>query len=180
MSRANDCTARRVARRPAVSSMIGAMLAVSLSVADARPLRIDTVHTDERGRASIAQVDAVQDEVHSNQVLIASKRTKDVVIKITSAAELSEGDNGICVIFQTTRTNAPVDMREVTVEFSLLVGKIQERPISAVLNHEGTGRSCGHINLGRLYYSPSNYYVFVRYVDTGEAKRRTRLFVSVK
>ncbi|HUE56730.1 MAG TPA: hypothetical protein VMO76_12920, partial [Candidatus Udaeobacter sp.] len=68
----------------------------------------------------------------------------------------------------------------VAAEFSLLVGRIEEKPIVAHLSQKGTGEYCGDIDLGRQYYSPSSYYVFVRYIDPANNKRKKRFFVAVR
>lgn len=104
-----------------------------------------------------------------------------MVIAVTNAnGRLSGGDNEFCVVFQKREMREPVDVLNVAADFALLVGKIQEEPIKAQLVRERPGRYCGHINLGKQYYVPASYYVFVNYTDTGGQKRKERLFLAVK
>jgi hypothetical protein len=75
---------------------------------------------------------------------------------------------------------ASVDVNNVSIDFRLLVGRVVERPIMAQLAAMGTERYCGRIDLGRQYYSPSNYYVSVRYRDVTGKKKSTGLYLSVR
>jgi hypothetical protein len=112
---------------------------------------------------------------------IASGRAKDLFIEITNEnGRLRAGENDLCITFQKTETGAHVEIRNVAAEFSLLAGRIEEKPIVAHLSHKGTGEYCGEIDLGRQYYSPSSYYVFVRYTDPADNKRKKRFFVAVR
>lgn len=112
-------------------------------------------------------------------VTVASKRTKNVVITITAAdSRLTAGENSLCVKFQGRRTLKPVDVMNVVVDFRLLVGRIEEQPIRSALAEVRKGEYCGRVNLGKLYYDPSSYYVFVHFTDGGGKKRTHRLFVS--
>jgi hypothetical protein len=107
---------------------------------------------------------------------LASKRTKDLVIAITSSqGGLKGGENSFCVLFQKTGTDEPVDMRNVRVDFTLLVGRIQEDPVKTELTRDRVGRYCGHVNLGKQYYVPASYSVFVYYTDAAGRKRNERL-----
>jgi len=113
------------------------------------------------------------------EMTIASKRTRDLIITITSAdGRLKDGENSFCVVFQKRGTEELVDVRNVSVEFTLLVGRIQEQPIKGRLTEHQTGRYCGQVNLGRRYYAPATHYAFVRYTDGAGKKRKQRLFVS--
>jgi len=117
----------------------------------------------------------------STGAIIASKRTRNVEIVLTSdSGKLTGGDNSFCVLFQSVETRDSADVRNVSVDFRQLVGKLQEEPIRATLTQDGVGHYCGEINLGRQYYTPSSYYAFVRYTDATGKQRRARLYVSVK
>jgi hypothetical protein len=112
---------------------------------------------------------------------IASGRARDLSIELSNEnGRLRAGENDLCITFRTTETGTLVDVRNVAAEFSLLVGRIEEKPIVAHLSQKGTGEYCGDIDLGRQYYSPSSYYVFVRYIDQTGSKRKKRLFVAVR
>ena len=60
------------------------------------------------------------------------------------------------------------------------MGRIQEEPIKTDLTGDRAGRYCGHVNLGKQYYVPASYYVFVSYTDAGGRKKKERLLLSVK
>jgi len=112
---------------------------------------------------------------------VASKRTKDLVITITSAdGRLKDGENSFCVVFQKRGTEDLVDVRNVSVDFTLLVGRIQEKPIKGRLTEHLTGRYCGQVNLGKQFDVPASYYAFVRYTDGAGKRKRQRLFLSVR
>ena len=115
------------------------------------------------------------------EMTVASKRTNDLVITITSAdGRLKSGENSLCVVFQKRGTGKPVDVHNVSVDFTLLVGRIQEEPIRAHLTNDQMGHYCGHVDLGKQYYIPASYYAFVFYTDAGGQKRKARLFLSVR
>jgi hypothetical protein len=119
--------------------------------------------------------------VAPTEMTVASKRTKDLVITITSMdGRLKGGENSLCVLFQKRATQEAVDLQNVSIDFTLLVGRIQEEPIRAQLTKDQVGRYCGHVDLGKQYYVPASYYAFVRYTDGVGKKRRQRLFLSVK
>ena len=114
------------------------------------------------------------------EVKVASRRTKDLVITITSAdGRLKGGENSFCVAFQKRGTEAPVYVQNVGVDFTLLVGRIQEKSISSQLTEDQMGHYCGQVNLGKQYYVPASYYAFVRYTDGAGKRRKQRLFLSV-
>jgi hypothetical protein len=110
--------------------------------------------------------------------IVASKRTKDMVITITADGRLTAGENSVCVNFQKRGTVEPVAITNVTVDFRLLVGRIEEQPIRSALVEGEKGEYCGRVDLGKLYYDPSSYYVFVHFTDDRGKKRTQRLFVS--
>lgn len=112
---------------------------------------------------------------------IASKRTGSVVIVLTNdTGKLTPGENHFCVLFQGGRPTRAGTIREVSVDFRLLVGRIQEEPITAHLGQNGADRYCGLINLGSQYYRPASYYAFVRYVEATGKKKSMRLLITVK
>lgn len=112
---------------------------------------------------------------------IASGRAGDLSIELSNEnGGLRAGENDLCITFRKTETGTLVDVRNVAAEFSLLVGRIEEKPIVAHLFQKGTGEYCGEIDLGRQYYSPSSYYVFVQYIDPAGYKRKKRFFVAVR
>lgn len=112
---------------------------------------------------------------------VVSKRTKDLVITITSPdGRLKGGENSFCVVFQKKGTEEPVNVQNVSVDFTLLVGRIQENPIRSPLTEGQVGRYCGQVNLGKQYYIPASYYAFVRYTDGAGKKRKRRFFLGVR
>ena len=115
------------------------------------------------------------------ETTIASKRARDLVITIANTTgRLREGDNDLCILFVRRETREPVDVQDVSVDFTLLVGRIQEEPIKAPLTRDQLGRYCGHVNLRKQYYIPASFYAFVRYTDVSSKKRKERFFLSVK
>jgi hypothetical protein len=62
----------------------------------------------------------------------------------------------------------------------LLVGRIEERPLTAHLSPNGPDRYCGHIDLGPQYYRPASYFAFVRYTEQTGKKKSTRLSLTVR
>ena len=116
-----------------------------------------------------------------SRTAIASGRARDLSIELSNeTGRLRAGENDLCITFRKTETGTLVDVRIVAAEFSLLVGRIEEKPIAAHLSQKRTGEYCGDLDLGRQYYSPSSYYVFVRYIDPANHKRKKRFFVAVK
>ena len=87
------------------------------------------------------------------------------IILTNDSGKLVANDNSLCVLFQSVGKTTSAEVRNVSVDFRLLVGRIQERTITAELAQDGVGRYCGHVNLGRQFYTPSSYYAFVRYTD---------------
>lgn len=112
---------------------------------------------------------------------VASKRTKNLAITITGPdGRLKGGENSFCVVFQNGETEEPVNVQNVSVEFTLLVGRIQEEHIRALVTEDRVGRYCGTVNLGKQYYVPASYYAFVLYTDAAGKKRKNRLFLTVR
>lgn len=112
---------------------------------------------------------------------IASKRTKSMDVVLTnSTGEMKSGENDFCVQFRSPEPATHVDVTDVSAAFRLLVGKIEEPPIKVQLVEDGAESYCGTINLGKQYYKPSSYYVFLHYIDVGRKKHTVRLFLSVK
>ena len=88
---------------------------------------------------------------------IASKRTGNMVVVLANdTGKLKPGENRFCVLFQNSSQARTADIREVSVDFRLLVGRIQEEPITAHLGQNGADRYCGRINLGPQYYRPAS------------------------
>jgi hypothetical protein len=116
----------------------------------------------------------------STQLTVASKRTRNLVITIMSAdGRLTGGENSFCVEFRNRATQEPIAVLNVAVDFTLLVGRIQEQPIRVPLVEDQNSQYCGRVNLGKQYYDPASYYIFVHYADSTGKKRKQRLFVSI-
>lgn len=129
----------------------------------------------------IAVKSAPRRVAQASETTLASKRTKDLVIAITSSdGGLKGGDNSFCVLFHKRGTDERVDVQNVRVDFTLLVGRIQEEPIKTQLTGDRAGRYCGRVNLGKQYYVPASYYAFVFYTDAAGRKKKERLFFSVR
>ena len=112
---------------------------------------------------------------------IATKRIGSGFIMLTNdTGKLTPGENHFCVLFQNRGPTPIVDIREVSVDFRFIIGRMQGKAIPARLIQDGTGRYCGDINLGPQYYHPAGYYAFVRYVETTGKKKTARLVVTVK
>lgn len=119
--------------------------------------------------------------VPPTEMTVATKRTKDLFIAIISRdGRLKGGENSLCVVFQKRGTEEPVDVQNVSVDFTLLAGRIQEEPLRAQITEDHVGRYCGTVNLGKQYYVPASYYAFVLYTDAAGKKRKERLFLSIK
>lgn len=112
---------------------------------------------------------------------IASKRSGSlVVVMANEAGNLTPGENHFCVLFQNVSPSTAIDIQEVSVDFVLLVGRIEEAPLTAHLSPNGVHRFCGHMDLGRQYYRPASYYAFVRYAEATGKKKSARLPVAVR
>ena len=130
----------------------------------------------------IAQpIHAGQGTLPSTGMTVVSKRTNNLVITIiTVDGRLKGGENSFCVVFQKKGTEEPVDFNNVSVDFTWLVGRIQENPITTQLTADRDGRYCGQVNLVKQNYIPASYYAFVRYTDESGKKRKQRFFLNVK
>ena len=118
---------------------------------------------------------------NAQEKTIASTRAGDLVITLANESGKFTADaNHFCVLFQSRGPSVATEVQEVSVDFILLVGRIQERPLTAHLSPDGAGRHCGDINLGRQFYRPSNYYALVHYVVETGKKKISRLFVAIK
>ena len=107
---------------------------------------------------------------------IASKRIGSMVVVLANdTGKLIPGENHFCVLFQNSSPPRGADFREVSVDFRLLVGRLQEESITAHLSQNGPDRYCGRINLAPQYYRPASYYAFVRYTEANREKKSTRL-----
>jgi hypothetical protein len=72
-------------------------------------------------------------------------------------------------------------VRNVGVDFTLLVGRIQEEePIRTQLTGDHVGDYCSRVDLDKQYYVPASYYAFVFYTDAAGKQRKERLFLSVR
>ena len=112
---------------------------------------------------------------------IDSKRTNGMALVLTNdSGKLTAGENAICVLFRDIATAGPVDVQDVSLKFTLRVGRIAGGSIAVPLNRDRPGRYCGHVNLGRQYYDPARYYVEMRYVDTTGRKRKLSFWATVK
>lgn len=112
---------------------------------------------------------------------VASKRTKELIITIINAdGRLKSGENRFCAVFQRAETKEFLDLQSVSVEFTLLVGRIQEKPIRTQLVRDRMGHFCGDVNLGKQYYVPATYHVFVLSTDADGKKRKERLSLSIR
>lgn len=110
-----------------------------------------------------------------------TNHTPDLVITIISKdGTLTAGKNQFCVEFQNRATLESVAVTNVSVDFRLLAGRIEEPPIRSALVQVTNGQYCGAVDLGKRYYDPSNYYVFVRYTEPTGRRRKQRLFVSIR
>jgi hypothetical protein len=117
----------------------------------------------------------------STEMTVTSKRTKDLIISITSSdGRLKGGENTFCVVFEKRGTVQLVDALNVSVEFSLLGGRIYGTPIKGKVTEVQTGRYCGEVNLRNQYDSPASYYALVYYTIGAGKKRKQRLFLNVR
>ena len=113
--------------------------------------------------------------------MLASKLQNDVEIGVMNEhGKLTAGDNSLCIVFRKVETGDPADIQNVSMEFRLLVGKIQEKPIEVQLTQIGVGYYRGVVNLGRQYYDPASYYAFVHYMDLAGTKKTKRFLLTVK
>ncbi len=112
---------------------------------------------------------------------ISFKRVKDLIVELTNGSgRFSAGTNSFCVVVRDQKAMTAVVVQNVSVDFRLLVGRIQETPITVRLIHDADGHYCGSVDLGRQYYRPSNYYVFVHFMDSKGKNRKARLGLTVK
>ena len=131
----------------------------------------------DRPKALVHQ--KTQVAVRPTEISITSKRAREVVITITNAdGKLREGDNAFCVLLQNKETRKPLDVQNVSVDFTLLVGRIPEEPIRAHLAQDQPSRYCGHVNLGKQHYVPASYCAFVLYTDAGGKKKEGTPFLE--
>lgn len=109
---------------------------------------------------------------------IAIKRTKDMEITVLKRdGGFTGGENTFCVLFGDRATGKPVSVSNFSADFRQLVGRIVEQPLMAVTSEIQEGEYCGHADLGRLYYDPSNYHLFIHYRYRGK-KQQQYIFVS--
>jgi hypothetical protein len=121
------------------------------------------------------------DSPSPTEMTVASKRTKDLLISITSSDGKLKGEEvSFCVVFERRGTVQPVDVLNVSVEFRLLGGRIYGKPIQGNVTEVQTGRYCGQVNLRNQYFGPASYYALVRYTIGVGKERKQRLFLSVR
>ena len=112
---------------------------------------------------------------------IASKRARDVIVLLVNEhGKFTGGDNRYCIEFTNAKEGGPVEVRDVRMDFSQLVGRMQERPVIAQITQDSVGRYLGSVNLGRQYYNPAAYYTVLRYVDFNGKKKKERFLLWVK
>src|SRR5579864_8133646 len=117
---------------------------------------------------------------NASRIVVSGRKGRLVVDLASHSGTFVPYNNTLCVLFHDRTTTTPIETHNVSVEFRQLVGRIQEVPIAADLRRENPGVYCGHVDLGRQYYVPSSYYVFVRFVTLDGRQRSVRLFISVK
>jgi hypothetical protein len=111
---------------------------------------------------------------------IESKKNGNLLIRLTNETDkLINGENLICVLFQSTSSARALDIRDVTVDFGLRVGRIQEPPITASLTKNGTDRYCGYVDLEESHYQSASYYTTVRFVEESGRKKSAAFFLTV-
>ena len=112
---------------------------------------------------------------------ITSKRANGMTVVLTNeSGRLVEGKNSICASFQAIEDGRPIDVLNVEIGFTLLVGRNRGSPATAQLIHDAAGRYCGMVDLGRQYYFPANYDVVVRYVNSFGKKRKISFGLSLR
>ena len=114
------------------------------------------------------------------RTVVASKIENGLVIALLSATgKLKATDDSLCVVLRKIETGDLVEIQHVSIDFVLLVGRIQERPITVQFTPDGKGYHFGVVDLGRQYYHSASYYAIVRYVDSAGKKRKTRFHLTV-
>lgn len=110
---------------------------------------------------------------------IASRNANGLTVTLVNeSGQLHEGKNNICVSFQTIADAQPVNVQNAVIEFTLLVGRNSHTDKAPLI--QDADRYCGGIDLGRRFYSPANYDVVVRYVDSSGKKRKTSFGLSLR
>jgi hypothetical protein len=135
----------------------------------------------EEARALGGTASVGQPSVQVVETPLASKHAYGLAIAITSqSGKLTEGMNSICAVFLSAENALPVEVQNVGIEFTLLVGRNRGRPITTQLAQTAAGRYCGNVDLGPQHYFPANYDVVVRYVDAAAKKRKTSFGLSLR
>ena len=112
--------------------------------------------------------------------MLASRLQNDlVVVLMNDTGNLTAGGNHLCVVFRKVETGQAVEVQHVVIDFILLVGRIQEKPITIRLTPDGMGYYRGEVDLGRQYYNPASYYGIVYYIDSTGKERKARLHLTV-
>lgn len=172
------------------------VLAVVLSlVANCRPSRLlvlaiiglvlvdaDTMFASGKNRPKYLDAAYLQQtKSHASGIEITRKKTKwAVVILSNDSGRLNAGKNKLCLFFRERHDGSPIEIVDLTLDFRLLVGKLEEQPVRANLTMEQAGQYCGTIDLGQLYYEPSSYYATVHYAEAGGTKRKIAFYVSAR
>jgi hypothetical protein len=117
--------------------------------------------------------------IQAPSTAIASRNANGLTVTITNeSGKLHEGKNNICVSFQAIEGAQPLNVRNVAIEFTLLVGR-NSRASKAPLIQDAD-HYCGIVDLGRQFYSPANYDAVVRYMDSLGKKRRISFGLSLR
>ncbi|MGO9325892.1 MAG: hypothetical protein ACLP07_15160 [Terracidiphilus sp.] len=124
------------------------------------------------------------------QDLRASEKKKDSVASahnhilsisiVNDPEKFVAGNNAFCVVFTKSSSAEPASVTNVKIEFAQQVGKIRERPVRAQVTESDLGHFCGNVDLGKQYYDPAFYYVYLRYTDASGRRRKCNLSFSVK
>jgi hypothetical protein len=127
---------------------------------------------------------AAFDRLHASDkknASIASGRIHDLSISIVNdSGKFVAGSNTFCAEFTKAANAEPVLVKDVEVEFAQQVGKIRERPTRALITESEVGRFCGNVDLGKQYYQPAFYYVYIRYTDTSGTRKKCNLSFAIK
>ena len=128
-----------------------------------------------------AMILATVPDLHASENTIASGRNHGLSISIVNdSGKFAPGSNDFCVQFSKAANAEPVSVKDVVVDFAQQVGRIPEKPTRAHITEGGIGHFCGKVDLGKQYYQPAFYYIFVHYADPSGTRRKYRLFLVTK
>lgn len=112
---------------------------------------------------------------------VASAHNHNLSISVVNEPEkFVAGNNAFCVVFTKSSSADPASVNNVEIEFAQQVGKIREKPVRAQVTESGLGHFCGNVDLGKQYYDPAFYYVYLHYTDASDRRRKCNLSFSVK